>query len=530
MVVVLSIWALNFINKRREIMYEFNKLQKFLTILAYLSLLSIGLLITACGATKSAEYDKFTPCTAVDVPKGDAVCEWGGKYIDFSKGECNANNIIPSKRQYACNGKDGANAVINIGENYTNGDGRNCYDIETGLDTDHDGVIDKDRAVTTVCDGHDCIGGETITFDGNDTDLVEDSGCLGGGSYIDYTCNDGTSRRDYTCHGCNAMVTTRPATVEECPNGGGGSVTISWQDCDGDGKPSGNETVSESTPNCHGCLSAVALRDATVAECAEGGATFINYQDCDRDGTLDSGETILSTKSACNGHTPIITVEHLSEGSTHCPAGGTKVTIDGTVYYSCHGEDGESSEISVTNEPEGDNCAEGGIKVTVDGQDYYVCDGGTKVPPTYLCTEANPEPCEGFAIEGLVFTGGGAEWWGGGNPSRSSWLTVLDTSGKIITMRYRNWDANSDICRGSVSWNNGSFSGSGASCKDGGDNYIYSGSGRMYSSSGSWIHITNKGIITLGGGASHSNNLVCWTSRGGTKSCVGYNVNYKLDE
>jgi hypothetical protein len=117
-----------------------------------------------------------------------------------------------------------------------------------------------------------------------------------------------------------------------------------------------------------------------------------------------------------DGTTPAVVVTEEPEG-TNCEEGGLSITVDGgTPTYVCNGAEGpegnaggqgpagESPEVVVEQEPEGDNCALGGIRITVDGGDpVYVCDGEPDGSggPGFVLVDADGEPVDAWIAQNV---------------------------------------------------------------------------------------------------------------------------------
>jgi FG-GAP-like repeat len=212
------------------------------------------------------------------------------------------------------------------------------------------------------------------------------------------------------------MVTTAEPAGENCTNGG--TRVDFGVDDNADGVLDAEE-IGSSTYICHGDegadgddgpASLIAWTEEPVGtNCPNGGTRVDSGLDDDADGVLDV-EEIDSTTYICHGvdgATSLVTLTNEPPGA-NCPAGGQKVEtgldddadgvleageIDSTTYV-CHGAGGATSLISMTAEPAGANCLSGGQKVEMglDDDADGVLDASEVESTVYICHGTDGDP------------------------------------------------------------------------------------------------------------------------------------------
>jgi len=255
--------------------------------------------------------------------------------------------------------------------------GTNCADggirVDTGGDTNGDGVLDPDEVVSTayVCDGEGGSSGSTALV--AVTDEPAGANCADGGQVLDYGIDD------------SGDGVLDASEVD-------GTVYV----CDGGEGQTGLQSLVSVTAEPAG------------ANCADGGQRIDYGIDDNGDGTLDAAE-VDGTSYACNGAAGQAGLQSLvsvtaEPAGANCANGGQRIDygiddngdgtldaaeVDGT-SYTCNGTDGTNglqSLVVVTPEPAGANCSKGGQRI-----DYGIDDdsSGTLDPAeidgtSYVC-------------------------------------------------------------------------------------------------------------------------------------------------
>jgi hypothetical protein len=227
-------------------------------------------------------------------------CDGISKIADFGKYITGPIGLVP------------AGSVCTYGGKY----------INYGIDANGDGVLqdfETDFSKTVyACMGQPGKDGQNATISTRPATAEQ---CPNGGIVIIATDFRGTVFK-VICNGedgTNSVTVTEEATPEECPNGG--KAVISGIDSDGDGYPDTDVTRSA---YCNGSDAVQYTQEATPEECPYGGFVVIAGIDTDADNIPDKD----ITKSAyCNGSSTATTTEPATP--EECPYGGW-VVISGT--------------------------------------------------------------------------------------------------------------------------------------------------------------------------------------------------------
>ncbi len=339
-------------------------------------------------------------------------CATGGFKVDSGL-DVNANGLLDvaevQQTQFVCNGSDGLDGLDGVdGADGADGlaslvrvtieaAGLNCAaggtKIETGLDTDADGILDAVEVLQTqyVCHGVAGVDGGDGTDGANGLNSLvrvtaEAAGlnCSTGGTKIETGLDADTdgvldpaeiAQTRYVCNGVNGV------------NGADGSDGF-------------NSLVK---------ITAV----APGVPCTTGGQRIETGLDLDRDNTLDAGE-VTQTQYVCHGAAGA----DGSDGS------------DGSA-----GSDGLSSLVRVTTEPAGVHCTDGGsfVETGLDLDADGILDAGEITQSQYICNGVDGtdglDGADGLAginsLVRLTVEPAGANCVGGGSKVDSG----LDTDG-----------------------------------------------------------------------------------------------------
>jgi N-acetylneuraminic acid mutarotase len=240
-------------------------------------LLAAALALSGCGGGGSSVAagtpSPFLSAASV-IPPGD-ICEFGGIQVDTGV-DVNLNGIIDPDEvkdsQYVCHGADGLASLIEV---TAEPGGANCadggYKVESGLDTNANGVLDPGEVLSTS-----------------------------------YLCNGapGSDGAD----GSDGLATLLTVTPEEagaqCSEGG--YKIVSGYDANANGVLDPEE-ISSTSYVCNGptgpagANALVSVSGESPGEnCAAGGFRVDAGLDANRNGVLDPGE-VTSTAYACNG-------------------------------------------------------------------------------------------------------------------------------------------------------------------------------------------------------------------------------------
>jgi len=212
-------------------------------------------------------------------------------------------------------GNDGANGLSSLVNVANESAGDNCENggikVDVGIDNNANGLLDSDEILSTsyVCNGID--GNNSLT---SVTSEPAGSNCESGGTRIDSgldTDNDGMlddteiTATAYVCNGVDSntslIKTTNEPAGDNCENGG---IRIdSGIDSDGDGILDDIE-IATTAYVCNGTDGNNSLTKITNEEagefCENGGIKIDSGVDEDGDGTLDD-EEIDVTRFVCNG-------------------------------------------------------------------------------------------------------------------------------------------------------------------------------------------------------------------------------------
>jgi len=285
-----------------------------------------------------------------DEPAG-TNCPYGGTRYD-SGADLNDNGILDESEitdtSYVCDGIPGRDTLMSF-EDEPAGD--NCpyggYKLLSGLDTDHDSLLDPDEVTDTryLCngaDGHDSLirqsdeaPGTNCEFGGKRVDTgpdMDDNGTLDDSevTWTQYICN-GTQGDP----GHAWLVDSEEFTSDStCPEGGvryrGGL------DMDDSGTLDAGE-VSDSREICHGSSKLVRMHAAQWGGvCRYGGAVLDQGIDMDADGVLDDSE-VTETEYVCRE-----VVVQIAAGALHTCV----VKSDGSAWcwgYNLYGRLGDNS-------------------------------------------------------------------------------------------------------------------------------------------------------------------------------------------
>jgi len=323
-----------------------------------------------------------------DEPAG-TNCPNSGKKIETGL-DTNDNGILDGAEiqntDYVCNGNDGSdgtsghNSLVQVSNEPA---GSNCVNggkkIETGTDTDDDGILDPSEISysTYVCNGVNGSNGTGYNSLVAVTDEPAGSNCLNGGKKIETGLDansNGTldpleiSSTDYVCNGINGT------------NGADGS----------DGASGHNSITTVDNAVGNNC-------DAF----GNGGVRIRTGIDFNDNYSLDQDE-VVTTAYLCNGANGVngangtsCTVSDNGDGTkTISCEDGTSVTVsDGAAGTDGNdgqdGKDGKNALVAVSDEPAGEHCANGGKKIeagidddadgTLDPEEIdsveYVCNG-----------------------------------------------------------------------------------------------------------------------------------------------------------
>ena len=321
--------------------------------------------------------------TLVVTSPDSEVCPDGGIKIEIGL-DLNDNLILDvdeiTSTEYVCDGEDGDSSLIrtsneSAGDNCPNGG----IKLETGIDSNGNGVLDNSEVVTTdyICDGENGFTtlftsteveeGTLISYglDLNNDGILQDSEITN--TFLVINGLDGTDGTDGT-DGLNSLI--RVFEIEpndEFPNGG---LEI-WTglDTNGDGVLTLDEATSisyvangldgnDGVNGYNSLINTITQEDGTLVQVG---------LDTNNDGILQESE---------------ITNEFFIENGTDGNDG-----TDGQ-----DGEDGLCALVVVTEELPGDNCEFGGIKVQA-GKDLNsngVLDADEVMYTEYIC---NPGGC-----------------------------------------------------------------------------------------------------------------------------------------
>lgn len=245
-------------------------------------------------------------------------------------------------------GNQGINSLINISDELS---GNNCENgglkIETGLDSNSDGILENDEILNTryVCNGIN--GNNSLT-----TIITEPEGtnCENGGIKIDSGIdinNDGILTEDeimssaFICNGVDGNISLTRVTTENsginCENGG---LKIDYGlDLNNDGELNDDE-VQYTTYVCNGIngnLSLINITDESEGTvCENGGIKIESGVDSNTNGLLDEDE-ISITKYVCNGIDGVINEEIRLQiaggiGSTANTSSSIPVIVSGITF------------------------------------------------------------------------------------------------------------------------------------------------------------------------------------------------------
>ena len=259
--------------------------------------------------------------------------------------DLNANGNLDedevSNQSVVCGGVNGLNTSLTMTRSPEACDGLGGFIIESYVDLNGDGVLDPEELdeSETVCDG---APGETALVNLGEP-LIED--CPAGGTTIESGLDsnaDGILTQEEVqssrilCNGIDGLnALLNQITVEpniECPSGG---VDIqSGQDLNFDGLLN-EEEVTQNTLICvpvppkQPLIELTELLPSDDPLCPSGGIRVESGLDEDEDGVL-SPEEVSQVQKLCNGmdgvSTQIETVT-LEPGDPNCPNGGTTLTV-----------------------------------------------------------------------------------------------------------------------------------------------------------------------------------------------------------
>jgi hypothetical protein len=154
-------------------------------------------------------------------------------------------------------------------------------------------------------------------------------------------------------------------------------------------------------PTGFNSLFAIVTEPAGV-NCPNGGIRISAGSDKNSNDTLDDSE-ITSTSFVCNGIDGLTTLTTVmtEPAGNNCSTGGVKINsgVDSnknnlldapeikSTTYSCNGEDGKTSLITILQEPIGMNCPNGGVKISsgVDGNANGTLDATEVSVERYIC-------------------------------------------------------------------------------------------------------------------------------------------------
>jgi MYXO-CTERM domain-containing protein len=200
-------------------------------------------------------------------------------------------------------------------------------------------------------------------------------------------------------------VTEEPAG-DNCPYGG---ILLEYgMDLNDNGILDPGEETSQ-IYICSAYSTLVSISDEPPGDNCPSGGKLVEYGvDTDASGVLDVDE-VVGTYYICNGsdgadgadgNSTLISIQDEPAGD-NCPNGGKMIEVgvddngDGTLdagevdetTYVCDGADGDSALVSTTDEPAGDNCENGGtrIDVGIDDNDNGTLDTDEVDQTTYVC-------------------------------------------------------------------------------------------------------------------------------------------------
>jgi hypothetical protein len=276
------------------------------------------------GVQGSTGQDGYTPLVDVSEVDPGALCEAGGQRIvnamDLNRnGEIDEDEITSTR--YVCNGVDGQTTLIRLtpepaGEYCPAGGQR----MSKGVDTNRNGELDTDEITSTtyVCDGVD--GAQTLVLV---TAEAAGANCESAGQRVDTgldTNRNGVLDQDeitgtsYICNGNEGQVgLTNLVRITSEPGGAscvsGGQRIDNGLDTNRNGVLEASEITATSyvcngTPGEDGSDGSPALIRLTelsyTENCLYGGTQIDTGLDANQNGVLDDGE-ITQTALICNG-------------------------------------------------------------------------------------------------------------------------------------------------------------------------------------------------------------------------------------
>lgn len=387
--------------------------------------------------------------SVVEEPPGEA-CAAGGQAV-YSGVDSNGDGLLQPEEatstSFVCNGQDGLASLIR----QVDANARDCAfggrSVLSGLDDNRDGYLDDAEidAKSAVCNGEPAQASHSSLF--LLTDEEEGEPCAAGGYRIDSgldTNDDGVldsgeiTNTEHICHGLAGRdgldgrdgasgLTSLVLTQDEAPGphcAAGGIQIDSGLDTNSDGNLDADEFAatyyvchgeegSAGVDGAEGLNSLVAtLIEPTGPNCTTGGVRVDSGLDIDADGTLGTSE-ITSTRFVCNGEDGADGADGLNAlvattpepPGVNCMAGGTRFasgldtnansTLDAgevtSTRYVCNGLDGSTSLVVTSPEPPGSNCASGGQRIQsgTDADQNGLLSSGEVERTSYVCHGGN---------------------------------------------------------------------------------------------------------------------------------------------
>jgi hypothetical protein len=289
--------------------------------LVYLSIISF--LIACKGDQGVIGPSGLNSLVSLSIENAGVNCENGGIKIQAGVDK-NANSVLDTDEvlttNYVCNGANGKTSLTSV---VTEPKGINCtlggVKINSGVDINKNGTLENNEITTTayVCNGINGSNGLTKL-----TNESAGLNCKNGGLKVDSgidTNNNGVLDNSeitttvYVCNGINGNNTLTKLTNEtsgsNCKNGG--LKIDSGSDANINGTLDNSE-ISSTAYICNGLDGKISLVNITDeiagAKCKNGGVKITSGIDLNGNGTLDPSE-IQATRYVCNGIDGIINEE-----------------------------------------------------------------------------------------------------------------------------------------------------------------------------------------------------------------------------